>query len=314
MPIVGPLRAHLADDARRIPVLGYVGARSGFREWGVLWGDLLLIVLRVASDVLIVSGQRLLDVGSSYSEVEDEDEDSHGKDDGGRAVPEPDPADVAGLADVVGEGRPQRTGHDVGHPEGDDTVQTQPPPRQGWQQDDDPEDDPRCEVTEAERGGREVPQRRSEGESGEYGRPIEALTSPSGDAVDGQRSLAAVPHPEDGDQHDGPQQRRTAVGNADVQMEEVRDPGAEDGDGKRQEPVSECPGPASSELQCEPDDEEDDFGSAAANVPPRLQVVRRRLPACRGEDLHHPEQDDDLGDLRSDRLGEETTNHWQAIG
>jgi hypothetical protein len=63
-----------------------------------------------------------------------------------------------------------------------------------------------------------------------------------------------VPRPKDGGEHDGPQEGRAWIGNADIEMEEVGHTGAEDGDGVGQEPVGERPAPSSPELQRQPDE------------------------------------------------------------
>jgi ABC-2 type transport system permease protein len=72
-----------------------------------------------------------LDVRAGDGEVDDEDEDGRAEDDRRGPVSEVDPADVTGLADVVGEGRPEGPRDDVGRPEGGNAVQAEPPPRQG---------------------------------------------------------------------------------------------------------------------------------------------------------------------------------------
>ena len=188
-----------------------------------------------------------------------------GEDDGGGAVPEVEPAEAARLADVVGEGRTEGPGDDVGHPEGGDAVQAEPPPRQGGEQDEDAEEDARGQVTQVEGGRREVPERRPEGKGGEHGRPVERFASLGRDAVDGERALAALPEPEDGGQHHRPQQGRPRIGDVDVEMEEIGHARTEDGDGKSQEPVRQGPVPAGTELQHEPDDEQ-----STSMPPPRM--------------------------------------------
>ena len=112
-------------------------------------------------------------------------------------------------------------------------------------------------------------------------------------------------------QDHGPQKRRAGIGDVDVEMEEVRDAGAEDGDGVGQEPVGEGPVAAGAELQHQPDDEQHDLGTATFDVAERLQIVRGGLAAGRGEDLDHPEDEDDLGDLGGNRRGKQPTDQRQ---
>ena len=83
----------------------------------------------------------------------------------------------------------------------------------------------------------------------------------------------ALPGPEDGPQDDRPQQRCAGVGDMDVEVEEVRDPGPEDGDGVSQEPVGEGPVPASAELEDEGNEKQDELRPTASDISPRLQVV-----------------------------------------
>jgi hypothetical protein len=54
-----------------------------------------------------------------------------------------------------------------------------------------------------------------------------------------------------------------------------------------------------------PGDEQNHLGTPAAEVAIGLQVVGGGLPAGGGEELHHPEDEQDLWDLRGDRSGEE---------
>jgi len=82
------------------------------------------------------NSERLLDIRTSNGEICDEDEDGDGENESGGTVSKFDPAEVMGLAYVVGEGRAQRARNDVGHPEGSDAVQAEALPRQGGEQDD----------------------------------------------------------------------------------------------------------------------------------------------------------------------------------
>jgi hypothetical protein len=51
-------------------------------------------------------GGRRLDVGTSKGEIRDENEDGDGEQKSGGTVPEFDPTEVVGLADVVGKDAP----------------------------------------------------------------------------------------------------------------------------------------------------------------------------------------------------------------
>ena len=94
-------------------------------------------------------------------------------------------------------------------------------------------------------------------------------------------------------------------------MQEVRDAGPDDRDRIGQEPVGEGPVAAGAELQHEPDDEHEHLDAAAFEVAVGLQVVRRGLAAGGRQDLHHPEEEDDLRDLGRDRRGKEATDQRQ---
>ncbi len=88
-------------------------------------------------------------------------------------------------------------------------------------------------------------------------------------------------------------------------------PGAGDGDRVGQEPVREGSVAARRELQDERDHEQRDLSAAAAEVPVRLQVVRSGLPAGGRQDLHNPEEEDDLRNLRGYRRRKEAPDHRQ---
>ena len=96
-------------------------------------------------------------------------------------------------------------------------------------------------------------------------------------------------------------------------MKEVRDPRARDGDRVGQEPVCEGPVATRRELQDERDREQRDLGAATPEVPVRLEVVRGDFPACRGEDLDDPEDEDDLGNLRGNGRWKEAPKHRHLV-
>ena len=91
-------------------------------------------------------------------------------------------------------------------------------------------------------------------------------------------------------------------------MQEIGDAGAGDRDRKRQRPVRERSVSTWSELQQQPRDDHEHLEAAAAEVAVRLEVVRRRLTAGSRQDLDHPEDEDDLRNLRRDRQRQETTD------
>jgi hypothetical protein len=71
----------------------------------------------------------------------------------------------------------------------------------------------------------------------------------------------------------------------------------------------------SCELEDERDHEQRHLRAATADVPELLQVVRRDLTTGGREDLHDPEQNDDLWHLDRDRCREELPDDGQlAIG
>ena len=182
------------------------------------------------------------------------------------------------------------------------------PVRQRGDQDHDREEDARVQVAEVQRGRGEVPERGAEGKGREHRRPVVGLASLGRDAVDRQRALAALPNPEDRGQDHRPQQRRPRVGDVDVEMQEIRDAGPRDRDREGQRPVGKRPVATGAELQQEPHDDHEHLEAAAPEVAVRLQVIRRGLPAGGRQDLHHPEEEDDLRNLRRDRRGKETTD------
>src|ERR1039458_7557641 len=94
-------------------------------------------------------------------------------------------------------------------------------------------------------------------------------------------------------------------------MEEVGHAGTEDGDGKSQGPVRQGPVPPGTELQQQPDDEDEDLGAPAPDVAPRFQVVGGGLPTCGSEDLHHPEDEYDLWDLGRHRGREDLADQGE---
>ena len=153
----------------------------------------------------------VLDVGPGDREVDDQ-RDHGGREHGQRGpVAEADTATVLGLADVVGERRPQRSGHHVRGPEHEYRVEPEDPADQRWDHDDDGEEDPRREVAKVQRNGRVVAERRAERERREDGRPVERLAPSGRDAVDRERPLAAEPDDEHRSQGDRPQQARPRV-------------------------------------------------------------------------------------------------------
>jgi hypothetical protein len=86
----------------------------------------------------------------------------------------------------------------------------------------------------------------------------------------------------------------------DVEVEEVGDAGAGDRDREGQRPVGERAVATGPELEGDPDDDGEDLEAAAAEVAVVLQEVRGDLAAGGSQDLHHPEEGDDLRDLRGD--------------
>ena len=115
-----------------------------------------------------------------------------------RSVPEPEPGDIRGLADPVRERRSEWSRDDVGHPERSDAVEPEPPPGDRRNQDDCEEEKARGQIAHVERSCGEVSKRGAESEGRKDSGPVERFTSLCGDAVDGQRSLAAIPRPEHG--------------------------------------------------------------------------------------------------------------------
>jgi hypothetical protein len=98
-----------------------------------------------------------------------------------------------------------------------------------------------------------------------------------------------------------------------VEMKEVGDPRTGDRNRIGQKPIRESPVPAGGELQDEPDDEQRDLRAAASKIPVRLEVVRGDFPASGGQDLHHPEEEDDLGDLCGNGRRKEAPNHRYLV-
>jgi hypothetical protein len=88
-------------------------------------------------------------------------------------------------------------------------------------------------------------------------------------------------------------------------MQGVGHAGAEDRDGVGQQPVGRGDVAPRPELPHEGDHE--DPGLYTARLKPAAQVqgqvIRRGLAARRGEDLDHPEQEDDLRHLGGDGFG-----------
>lgn len=240
---------------------------------------------------------RRLNVRFRDREVRHEREECHAKDDGGRCVSEVESAEVASLTEVIGERSTERPSDDVGEPEGGDAVQAESPPGYGGKKEDDREENSRPQVAQAERCSGEVAQRRAQSERGEDRGPIEGFASLRRDAVNGERPFAAVPKRKDGSEDDGPQHCRPGVRDVYVEVEEVCDAGAEGGDRVRQKPVRERSIAASSELPHESNGKHRDLDSAAFDVAEVLQVVGGCLTAGGSENLHHPEEQDDLRNL-----------------
>ena len=171
----------------------------------------------------------------------------------------------------------------------------------------------RREVAPPEGDRGQVPERGAEGERREHRRPVEALAPLGGDAVDRERSLAALPAPEDGREHECPEDRGSRVGDVDVEVQEVRDARSGGGDRVGKEPVRKRLIAPGRELPGEPYEDQRDLDAARPEVPVRLQVVRGRLPSGGRQDLHDPEEGDDLRDLRGQRRGEVAPEHGHLI-
>src|ERR1700722_13314257 len=134
-----------------------------------------------------------LNVEAGKTRVREEDHDQQGDDRGRLDVTEAETAGVFGLADVVGEGRPEGPGYDVGEPEGEDLVHPEAEPSDPRDEDDDAKEDRRRQVAQPQCRRGEVPERGAQGERGEDGGPIELFPAAGRDRVDRQRVLAAVP-------------------------------------------------------------------------------------------------------------------------
>ena len=170
------------------------------------------------------------------------------------------------------------------------------------------EENARGQIAQVERHRGEVSERGPERKGRENRCPVEGLPSLGRDAVNGQRALAALPDPEDRGQDDGPQQGRPGIGDMDIEMQEIRDSGPGDRDRVRQEPVRKRSIATGRKLQQQPDDDHQHLGAATLEVAVRLQVVRRGLTTGGRQDLHDPEDKNDLRDLRRDRSGKEATH------
>ena len=157
----------------------------------------------------------------------------------------------------------------------------------------------RVEEAEVQRDRGEIAGRGTERERGEDGGPVEALATASGDAVDRQRALAAVPEEEHPRDDDRVERGRHRIGQARPDRGHRRRPSC-----RRSRPssprTSRCGARYSRWRSC----------SHSANHSPKMPIAPASgtlflprksdiaSPMPGGEQLQDPEDHDDLRDLR----------------
>ena len=99
---------------------------------------------------------------------------------------------IARLRQHIAERRAERSGEDVGDPEGENRVRTEIIRRRKDGDEPAERDDTDVEA-EAERFGREVACRRAESECEQNCQPVKLLAARRDDSVDGERALNRVP-------------------------------------------------------------------------------------------------------------------------
>ena len=230
------------------------------------------------------------------------DADRHGdaqrQDRADRAVAQPDSPAVAVDAEPVGERRAEGPGEDVGEPEASDRVPPSPSEPGVRNQNGHGEDRCRSEISELERGRKQITCGGSEREGRAHGRPVEQLAPGRPDAVDVERVLDPLP----GDQHDGEDggeaDRAGGIRNTERHMQHVGRHRPEHGDHRDGEPVEPWMETARQKLNDDRHGEDDERRTDSRHrVDDAHQVVAQGFAERGRQQLDDPEQGRDLGDL-----------------
>ena len=242
------------------------------------------------------------DVGLADRQVHDREDDQGEQDQARHRHAEVQPAVGGRLRHEVADRGAQRTGEDVGEPEGEDRVQPESPG------DRDDADEPRAqqaglEVADAQALGDQVADGGAQREGDQDREPVERLTAAGVDRVDRQGLLARVPGQEHQAQQHGEDDRAHLQRHPEVVGEVVREERAEDADQHHRQPVDRRDVAAQPDLEREDREEHhsrDDRRVRQAPVQVHVQEVSRGLPHRRAQDLDDPEEDRHLGDLVQD--------------
>ena len=239
----------------------------------------------------------MLDVAARDREERDQAEDHGRQRERDGSVAEPKTTHALGLAQPVGERRAERPGGYVGEPEAEDRVPAKAEIADRGNRDHCREQQCRDEVPEPERRRGEVADGRPHRERRHDRRPVEQLAARRVDGVDRQRPLDPVPADEHRRQHDGVEQARGDVGDAEADVQDVGGHRAEHAHADHGEPVGPGDIATHPELQRErgnePDEPEHDGDLGIHRVD---QIVRGRFAHRGREGLDRPEVRRDFRD------------------